>query len=373
MGRHLTVALVSLLLAPPVAGNETLPVAAIFALSGRGASSNVRHLRGAELAVAEINRKGGLLGRKIELVVLDNESTGVGSARAAEEAVKRGVMAIIGASWSDHSLAIAPIAQKAGVPMITNYSTNPKVTQTGDFIFRVCYLDTFQAAVMARFAHENLRLRRVAILYESGNEYSSGLADFFEEEFRRRGGAVPLKRAYMKDSLDYAEFLEAVRRAQVDAVYLPAYEKEAGLILRQAYKVGLDVPFLGSDSWADTLPKYLGGPVRIGYDVKPWNPDSPHPLSRNFVRAYRSRYGAYESILSGSALAYDAVLLLGDAIRRAGSLDRRKIRGALAATQDFVGVTGRIRFDENRNPIKGAVINRYRNSAEPRYYVTIQP
>lgn len=350
---------------------EGIPVAAIFALTGRGANSNLQHLQGAKLAVEEINAQGGLLGRPIDLLVFDNESTAVGSAHAAREAVAKGVVAIIGSSWSDHSLAIAPIAQQAAVPMISNYSSNPKVTEVGDFIFRVCYIDTFQAKIMAQFARNNLHLDRVAILYQSGDDYSTDLGDYFAQEFARLGGNVVLRVPYLKDSLDYADQWSKVRGSNPQAVYLPGYDKESGLIIKQAYKMGIDLPFLGGDLWSDAMPKYLEAPVQEGYEVKAWNADSPNPVSRAFVRHFR--WVKKDEILSGSALAYDAVKLLADAIRRAHSLDRRKLRDALAQTQNFVGVTGSIRFDLQRNPIKGAIINRYLKSQRSKYFLTVNP
>ncbi len=351
---------------------EGIPVAAIFSLTGRGANSNLRHLQGVQLAVEEINARGGVRARPIELAVCDNRSTVVGSTEAAREAVARGVIAIIGSSWSDHSLAIAPIAQQAGVPMVSNYSSNPKVTQVGNYIFRVCYLDTFQARLMAQFARHHLHIQKVATLYQSGNDYSTDLAVFFDKEFRSRGGEVVSQVPYLKDSLDYSEALHQIKGSKAEAIYLPGYEKETGLIMKQAYKMGIHLPILGADGWGDAMPKYLGGVVEDGYEVKAWNPESPQPISRHFVASFRKKFGEGE-ILSGTALAYDATLLLADAMTRAQAIDRTKIRDALAATQGFVGVTGPIRFDENRNPIKGAIINRYAQSQKSRYFLMVQP
>jgi len=352
---------------------EAIPIAAIFGLTGRAATSNTRHLKGAQLAVEEVNAKGGVLGHPLDLITLDNESTAVGSAEAAKKAAAKNVAAIVGASWSDHSLAIAPIAQSAGIPMISNYSTNPKVTRVGNYIFRTCYVDTFQAGIMARFARQRLKLNRVAILFESGSEYSVGLSVYFRKEFDRLGGIVIAAVPYLKDSLDFSDQLRQIQEARPQAIYLPAYPKEAGMVMRQASKIGVRVPFLGSDSWGDTMVQFLGGPVRDGYEVKPWSPKSPNPLNRQFVLAYRKKFGEDHEDLSGSALAYDAVMLLVDAIRRAGTPERAKIREALEKTTGFQGVTGPIRFDPERNPIKGAVINRYKNSTTSSYFTTVEP
>lgn len=313
------------------------------------------------------------MGRPIELIPLDNESTAVGAAMAAKEAVKKKVAAILGSSWSAHSLAIAPIAQAAKIPMISNYSSNPKLTLIGDYIFRMCYIDTFQAAVMARFARENLQLKKISILYEAGNDYSTDLANYFEKEFRRRGGEVVTKRSYLKDSLDYAAELGEIRQAKAEAIFLPGYEKEPGLIINQSYKMGMNLPVLGTDSWGDKVPKYVGGAIKEAYEVQAWNPEIPDPENQKFIREYQKKFGDKEEILAGVALAYDATLLLADAIRRAHSLSPRLIRDALARTENFVGISGRIRFDKNRNPIKPAVINRYLNSDQYHYYMTINP
>jgi branched-chain amino acid transport system substrate-binding protein len=360
---------------------NTIPVAAIFALTGRGADSNVRHLQGAQLAVEQINGAGGVLGKKIELILLDNESTAIGSARAAKIAVQKKVVGIIGASWSAHSLAIAPIAQEAKIPMISNFSTNIKLTLIGDYIFRVCYIDTFQASLMAKFTRENLKLNRVAILYQSGNEYSVGLSQYFDSEFERLGGITALRLPYLADSLDYKDLLTAVQDKNVQAIYIPGVEKEPGFIIRQAYKMGMNIPFLGADSWGARITHYVGGPIKEGYEVRAWNENNAAPISQSFVKAYKKKYSEGNikkyndkgEVLSGSALAYDATMLLADAIKRAGSTSGPILKKSIQNTTSFVGVTGSIRFDSNRNPIKSAVIKRYKNSLDSRYYTTINP
>lgn len=325
------------------------------------------------MAVEEINQNGGVLGRPIDLILIDNKSTAIDSAEAAKQAIVKNVVAIIGSSWSAHSLAMAPLAQEAGIPMISNLSTHPKVTEIGSYIFRVCFLDAVQAETMARFAFLNLKVRKVAILYENGNDYSTDLASHFSKVFRKMGGQVPVHLAYLKDSLDYTIQLDPIQAAQVEAVFLPGYEKEVGLIMKQAFLKGMKIPFLGADGWGNLVSQYYGGPIPLAYEVKPWNYESPDPKSRKFVANQRQKYPQDTEVLAGTALAYDATMLLADAIRRAGSLDRSQIRQALAETTDFVGVTGPIRFNAKRNPLRGAVINRYQNSRTGQYYLTVQP
>lgn len=365
---------ISLINLQEVCAGEEIKIAAIFAVTGRASGSNFYDLRGAELAAKEINRGGGLLGNPLQLILLDNQSTAIGSDRAAREAHKSGVVAILGASWSDHSLAIAPVAQKAGIPMVSNYSTNPHLTKVGDFIFRVCYVDTFQAKVMARFAYGNLGIRRIVSLYESGNEYSSGLSRDFSIAFRKTGGTMLDALPYLKDSLDYSEILSQVKKLSPQAIYIPGYEKEVGLIIKQAKKMGIDVPFLGGDGWGDTLPRYLGGVMKEGYEVKPWSPELKDRLSRNFIASYEKEYGEVVGLSGGgAALAYDAVMLIADAIRRAKSVDPKEIRLALANTKSFRGVTGTLRFDGKQDPERGVVINRYFRSAKPAFFMKVGP
>lgn len=354
---------------------KEIPVAAIFSLTGRGANSNLRHVLGIKLAAKQINESGGILGRPLKIIWIDNKSSVIGSVEAAQEAVKQNVVAILGASWSAHSLAIAPIAQKAHIPMISNYSSNIQLTEVGNYIFRVCYVDDFQAAIMAQFARQNLGFTHVAILYQSGDEYSKGLANFFKANFENLGGTVVVYEPYLRDSLDFKEQLSKIKNApvKIQGVYIPGYEKEPGLIIRQMYNMTINLPVLGADSWGDRLSDYVGGNIYEGYETRPWHESNTSPVSQAFVKAFYKEFPEEKEILSGTALAYDATKLLADAMTRALSTKPNDVRKSLQSTQTFVGVTGPIRFNEKRNPIKGGVIKRYMNSKRPEYFFTVQP
>ena len=227
---------------------------------------------------------------------------------------------------------------------------------------------------MARSARQRLGFRKVAILWESGNDYSEGLSKAFRESFEGLGGEIVVQASYLQNALDYSKLLSTAFQKRPEAIYLPGYEKETGLMIQQAYKMGFKVPFLGGDGWGDSLAHYLGGVVKEAYELKPWHPENPAPRSRKFVGSFHRRFGEGTPLSGGgAALGYDAMMLLADAIRRAGSTDPRKIRDSLARTDRFEGVTGSMRFTASGDAVRGAVINRYRNSRNPAFFTVINP
>ncbi|MBN1828420.1 MAG: ABC transporter substrate-binding protein [Deltaproteobacteria bacterium] len=350
-------------------GAETIDIAAIYALSGIAAEGNASSLLGVQLAVDEINAAEGLLGRKIKLLAIDNKSTPVGSVVAAEEAVVRRVVAIIGAAWSSHSIPIARVAQQKGIPMIATYSTNPAVTAAGNYIFRVCFVDTFQGSVMARFARRDLGARTALLFTNLTSEYSMDLSRYFRSEFVRDGGSLLGEAQYKIKQTDVANLVETALEKSADVVFISGHS-ESRLIARKFQEAGVQSVLLGGDGWAgdNSLLEAGDDALRTAYYCSHWSPRSTREQSRRFV----ARYGSKRSFDVGAALAYDAVMLLADAVRRAGSVDRIKVRDALAATSHFEGVTGVIGFNAERNPVKSAVIMEITNGI-PRYLKTVTP
>jgi branched-chain amino acid transport system substrate-binding protein len=348
---------------------KPVAVAAIFSMSGIASSHNAPLVSLLQLAASEINQHGGVLGRPLELILLDNQSTTIGSSLAAEKACRLGVSAVIGAHWSSHSLAIAPVLQKSGIPMITPASTHPGVTQAGDFIFRVCFVDSTQGYAMARFARERLNVRKVAVLRNLDETYSMALADYFKDSFVQNGGEVILDRGYRGKAVDFSDIIGEMLKTPPDAVYLPGYTRDSGLFIKQAVSQGLKTTFLGGDAW-DEIYAVAGQALDGSYQAAPWHPSVPFPLSRHLQEIHRNKFG--ESITNTSApLAYDALMLLVDAIARAGSADPQRIRDALAATVDFKGATGSIRFDKNRDPVhKDIILLKYGKSGA-QYFTTL--
>jgi branched-chain amino acid transport system substrate-binding protein len=335
-------------------------VGEVGSLTGSEASFGLAIKRGIELGVDEINNAGGLLGgRPLALVVEDDQGRPEAAATTATKLVTEdSVVAILGAAASTTSLAVAPVCQAARVPMITPSATNAKVTEAGDFIFRVCFTDSFQGDVLAKFAARGLGARRVAILRDATSDYSRGLAETFTRSFAALGGEVVDVVSYGRGDTNFGAPLTRVRGLAPDAVFLPGYYTEAGLAVRQARALGLDMPILGSDGWVSSSLGEIGGAaLNDTYLSGHYHADDPSPAIQGFLAAYRARYGDEEPDV-GAALGYDAVKVLADAIARAGSTEGPRLRDALAATRDFPGVTGTITMDARRDPIKSAVIVR---------------
>jgi len=365
-------ALVSLsyLICTPQPASTFAPVkiAAIFALTGKATASNKPSLGGVISAVDEINASGGIFDKKIKLHIFDNQSTPIGSKIAAEKAVSKGVTAIIGADWSGHSLAIAKVVQAAGIPMITNISTNEAVTQTGDYIFRVCFIDSFQGQVMAQFAIENLKAASAVIFTNITSSYSMGLSREFQKTFEKSGGKVLFTAPYKTGLKKYKKLILQTKNKNPDVIFFSGHD-EGGFLAKQAQLSGIKSILLGGDDWDTKSFLAKGGKeIKKGYYCTHWSAASQSLVSLAFVEKFKTM----KKITSAFALSHDAVFLLTNAMIRAGSMDKKKIRDALQKTSTFEGITGKIFFDKNRNPVKNAVINEI-NNGNIRYFETIFP
>ena len=340
---------------------EPVRVGSVFAMTGAGAEENSPNYRIVKLAAGKINAAGGVLGRPLEIVEFDTMSTALGARQAAHDAVKAGVVAVVGPSWSSQAMAMGPVLQQAGIPMLGATTTAPDVTAIGDCIFRVCYTDALQAKVLARFARQDLGAARAVVVTIADDVYSEGLSAGFAKQFTALGGTVVGQERYLQDAMDFAAQVEAVRRAAPDLVFVPGYTRDSGLLLKQARGAGLDMPFLGGDGWTalEHYP-YLDPARGENYYVSHWHPGDTSPASREFVDLLRREFGpdALGSIDAGNANAYDALCLVADAIRRAASAEPAAIRDALAATDGFPGVTGTISFRGSRDPVKPLVVLR---------------
>ncbi len=348
-------ALLALATALPAA--EPIKVGEIASLTGKEAAFGQSSHKGTVLAVEQLNAAGGALGRPLELLSEDNQSKSGESATVARKLLSREkVVALLGEVASSRSLEMAPIAQRAKIPMISPSSTNPKVTEVGDYVFRVCFIDPFQGTVMAKFAKETLKARRVAVLTSVSSAYSVGLAKYFKERFVADGGEVALEQKFAEGDKDFKAQLTAIRAAGVDAVFVPGYYTEAALISRQARELGLALPLFGGDGWeAPQLIEIGGKAVEGTYYSTHYSPEDTAPAVQAFVAAFRARWNG-ETPDAMAALGYDSALVLADAIKRAGGTDGPAVRDALAATKGFAGVTGTTNIDPARNASKSAVI-----------------
>jgi len=348
-------ALLALAAALPAA--EPIKVGEIASLTGKEAAFGQSSHKGTVLAVEQLNAAGGVLGRPVELLSEDNQSKAGESATVARKLLSREkVVALLGEVASSRSLEMAPIAQRAKIPMISPSSTNPKVTEVGDYVFRVCFIDPFQGTVMAKFAKETLKARRVAVLTSVSSAYSVGLAKYFKERFVADGGEIALEQKFAEGDKDFKAQLTAIRAAGVDAVFVPGYYTEAALISRQARELGLALPLFGGDGWeAPQLIEIGGKAVEGTYYSTHYSPEDTAPAVQAFVAAFRARWNG-ETPDAMAALGYDSALVLADAIKRAGGTEGPALRDALAATKGFAGVTGTTNIDPARNASKSAVI-----------------
>jgi branched-chain amino acid transport system substrate-binding protein len=312
--------------------------------------------QGMRMAIEEINAAGGALGKPIELVTEDDRSVTEEARTAAQKLLQRDpVVALLGEVASSRSLAAAPEAQRAQRPMISPGSTNPKVTEVGDYIFRACFIDPFQGAVMARFAVDELEAKRLAILFDFKQDYSVGLAEFFRETARKLGAELVADERYTSGDIEFRAQLTTIRAAKPDAIFVPGYYTELGLIAKQARELGIDVPLLGGDGWDSEKTIEIGGDAVEGYYFSThYAADSDNPRVQAFVKEFQAKYGATPDAMA--ALGYDTARILADALARAGSTDGAPLRDAIAATNGFEGVTGKISMDEHRNARKDAVV-----------------
>lgn len=346
---------------PPAGGGDsgaTIKVGEFASLTGSEAAFGRASHNGTLLAVEQVNAAGGVLGKPLELVYEDNQSKQDESATAVKKLISRDkVVAILGEVASGRSLEAAPICQQYKVPQISPSSTNPKVTQMGDYIFRVCFIDPFQGTVMAKFARTTLKAKRVAVLTDVGAPYSVGLGTFFKERFVADGGTIVAEQKFTKDDKDFKAQLTAIKSTDPEAIFVPAYYSQVTLIALQARELGIKVPLFGGDGWE--APELLQGSgaaeaLEGCYFSTHFSPDQDSPRAKEFVKVFQAKFGAAPDAMA--ALGYDSVLLLADALKRAGSTDSAKLRDALAATKDFDGVTGRMTLDAERNARKSAVI-----------------
>lgn len=339
----------------------TIVIGHFASMTGRQATFGISTDNAIKLALEERNARGGVKGKKLTLKTLDNQGKQAEAATAVTRLINdHGARAILGEVASGLSLAGGPIAQKAKIPMISPSSTNPDVTDVGDYIFRVCFLDDFQGWVGAKFARETLKVTKAAILYDQSEPYSSGLADFFEKAFKEMGGEIAIRQAYNGGNPEISSQLQAIKAAAPEVIYLPGYYSAAATIIRKARETGITAPFIGGDGWdSDELAKNAGDAINGNFFSNHYAPEEPRPEVKNFVDRYKAAYGAVPDGLA--ALGYDAALVLFDAMERAKSLDGPDVRDAIAATKNFTGVTGTFSIDEKRNAQKSAVMIEFKN------------
>jgi branched-chain amino acid transport system substrate-binding protein len=324
-------------------------------LTGDGASFGQSSVEGAQLAVEELNNAGGLLGgRKIRLLVEDDQSKPDEASNAVTKLITQDkVVAVLGEVASRRSLAAGPVCQKYQTPMISPASTNERVTAIGDYIFRVCFIDPFQGEVLAKFAYNDLKARKVAVLKDVQQDYSVGLTDAIQKTFQALGGEVLAPVSYSSGDADFKAILTQVRAQKPDAMFVTGYYPEAAIIVRQARELGMKIPVLGGDGWVGDALKNGREALANCFISNHYSGDNPDPVVQNFVKTYRAKFNREPDSIA--ALGYDAAKVLAAAITSSNSTEGPKVRDALAKA-DVPGVTGRLKMNAQRNVDKPAVI-----------------
>ncbi len=346
---------------------ESIKIASLYTFTGPAAKPHLLSIQGIRFAVEEINTNGGVLGMELELIEIDTHSSPIGAKVAAEKAVQAQVTAMLGSSWSSHTLPAAKVAQANSIPLISSVSTNPDITEVGDYIFRVCFNDLYQGWAMAKFARQDLKLHRAVVFYDTTSDYSIGLASSFTKTFKRLGGDVLKGIPYKRRQPNLQDLVSQAAQFKPDVLFVPGHD-ESALILKEAQRLGLKAVLLGADGWdVESFYRMGGDQIQHSYFSTHWSEEITNEISRAFVRKYKRK----GPIFSPEPLAYDAVYLLADAIRRAGHTDHKAVRDALAQTHAFQGVTGKITLGPSGDPLKDIVIMELKNGT-PHYLKQIQ-
>jgi len=347
----------------------------VGSLTGAEATFGDSTDKGVKLAIEELNAKGGVKGKPLDLKTYDDQGKPEEAAIAATRLITQDKVAVLlGEVASSRSLAMAPIAEANKVPMISPSSTNPKVTKDGDktrpFIFRVCFIDPFQGTVMAKFA-TGKGIKKVAILRDVGNAYSVGLADYFLSKFKELGGTIVNDQSYKAGDQDFKAQLTAIKAKGPEAIYVPGYYTDVALIARQSRELGLKVPLMGGDGWDSAKLFEIGGAAIEGsFYSNHYSPEDPSPRIQDFIKRYRERFGAVPD--SMAATGYDAAMVAADGLSRAKDVTGEAAAEAIAATKGFPGVTGVITLDQDHNAVKPAVVLEVKGGKAV-YVATVKP
>lgn len=340
-------------------------------LSGNVASYGESGANGAILAADEINAKGGIDGKKIEIVKFDNRSDASESTNGALRLMQQDkVSAIIGSATSNNTKAMIDLSTEYKVPVISPTATADSVTvdektgQVHPYMFRACFIDPFQGQVAAQFAYKDLGAKTAAIYTDTSSDYAKGLAASFKKAFTEMGGKIVSEESYVQNDTDFRSTLTRMKSANPDFIYVPGYYNEVGLIVKQAREAGITVPIMGGDGWDSPTLVELAGAQNLNntFFTNHYSSQDPDPKVQAFVKAYKDKYGKEPD--GFAALGYDAMYLLADAIKRAGSSDPQKIAEALANTKNLELATGTISIDEHHNPIKAAAIIEMKNGEQ---------
>jgi branched-chain amino acid transport system substrate-binding protein len=340
--------------------SSTVTIGHYGSLTGAEATFGRSTDNGIKLAVEEANKAGGVMwgGKKVQIKLVSDDTEGQPNKAGAvvtKQITKDNVLCLLGEVASSVSLAGADVAQPMGVPMISPSSTNPDVTKKGDYIFRVCFIDPFQGLACAKFAVENLKIKKAAVLFDQAAAYSVGLKDEFIKAFKALGGEIVSEQTYNKGDSDFNAQLTKLRETKPELLFIPGYYTDVANIARQSRKLEITIPLLGGDGWdSEDLAKNAGEAIEGSYYSNHYASDQPTPEIQEFVAKYTKEFGGTPDGLA--ALGYDAARILFDSMARSTGTTKADLRSAIASTKGFKGVTGAITLNDQRDAVKPAVI-----------------
>jgi branched-chain amino acid transport system substrate-binding protein len=351
--------------------SKEIIIGGVAPVTGQAATFGASTKNGFDLAIEEWNGKGGIDGKMLKLAFADDKGDPAEGATVFTKLIQQDkAVAILGPVMSKVALAGAPICQAASIPMMASTATNPKVTQVGDYVFRACFIDPFQGTVGAKFAFEDLKTKKAACIFDVGNDYTKGLSEFFKAKYTALGGEVVAFEGHATDTTDFKAQLTKIIALKPEILYVSDYYNDAALIAKQARELGFKGPMVGGDGWdSPKLTEIAGAAIEGCFFTNHYAPDDTRPVVQDFVKKYKAKFGAEPDALA--VLAYDGAYLMFDAIKRAGKTDGPAVRDALKAA-DMAVVSGQVKFDADRNPVKSAVIVEIKNGKQV-YRATVNP
>ncbi|WP_143403531.1 ABC transporter substrate-binding protein [Fusobacterium massiliense] len=335
---------------------ETIKIGALGPLTGPLAIYGVSATNGLKLAIDEINANGGILGKQVELNLLDEKGDSTEAVNAYNKLVDWGMVALVGDITSKPSVAVAEVAAQDGIPMITPTGTQLNITEAGSNIFRVCFTDPYQGEVLAKFAKESLKAKTAAVVVNNSSDYSDGVANAFIAEAEKQGIEIVAKEGYSDGDKDFKAQLTKIAQKNPDILFVPDYYEQDGLIAIQAKEVGLNSTILGPDGWdgvAKTVDKSSYSAIENVYFANHYSVKDSNEKIQNFITNYKAKYNDEPSAFS--ALSYDAAYILKAAIEKNGSVDKESLAKAIKEIE-FAGITGSLKYDEKNNPVKGVTM-----------------
>jgi len=349
-----------------------IKIGAVLPLSGSVAAFGQSGQKALQLLEEQVNSSGGVNGQNVKFIFADDEGKPATAATVGQKLINsEKVVGIVGPLTSNCALSLAPIAQQYSVPMVTGTGTNEKITQTGDYIFRTCFIDPFQGQVVAKLASTDLKAQTAAMLYDNGNDYSKGLAENFQKSFEEAGGTIVSSETYLTGDKDFNAQLTKIAATNPDVLFLPDYYSTVAVIAKQARSAGIEATLLGGDGWDSADLFSIGGEAVDGaYFSNHYSPDDTADEVVEFIKAFKEKYND-EIPDAMAALNYDAGKVLIQSIEKAGSTDAAAIQKALTEYDGTV-VSGHIQFDENRDAVKAAVIIKTEDGKET-FYTKVEP